>query len=628
MENNLYFWAVKLSSTLTVALLWLLLVGVYSSASAGTKITSPTLNRVFDYPQRFAGDELNGYESNVYVKRTFNCWKRNATLWLVPTMYSIAEGDRLFIHESYNKVTFNDVHVYDVQRQAVSSTIRHNRQAMPTLVEFLTPNLYGETIFPGHVLSPFHRTNAHYYRYDIQPMLSGIAHVKFKPRSKENTQLVAGEAVVDLETGRIVSVKMEGEYDMIRFNTETTLGEEGARALLPKHCMVEGEFNFMGNRIFASYEAVYDCPTTLPDSLKNIDSKELIDSLRPVPLTQQEETIYQLYDEAHRQSPVTQRDSIREERDSLRQKRRIDFFNDVLRHRIADNLVQPLRYRSEHTYFKLSPILNPQYLSYSHSKGVSYKIRLGTEYYFNAHRFFQFNPWFGYNFKYNKFYFTVPLRFNYNPKRNGYVEVVYGNGNRTSHAGVANEIRREHLDTIELKREMELFDDNHLLVTNNIMLFDWIDIESGFAFHRRQAYEPEWMRKYGKPTVYRTFAPVLSFKLRPWRRGPLFTIDYERGIKGVNQSSINYERWEFDTSIKHQFHPLRKLNMRVGGGFYTHKNTNHFVDFSNFCDNNLPEGWDDDWTGNFQLLREREYNESDYYVRANLSYETPLLFTT
>ena len=39
----------------------------------------------------------------------------------------------------------------------------------------------------------------------------------------------------------------------------------------------------------------------------------------------------------------------------------------------------------------------------------------------------------------------------------------------------------------------------------------------------------------------------------------------------------------------------------------------------------MPGGWDDDWSGDFQLLNSEWYNESSYYVRGNLSYETPLL---
>ena len=40
---------------------------------------------------------------------------------------------------------------------------------------------------------------------------------------------------------------------------------------------------------------------------------------------------------------------------------------------------------------------------------------------------------------------------------------------------------------------------------------------------------------------------------------------------------------------------------------------------------NLPNGWDDDWTGQFQLLSRNWYNASDYYLRGHVSYESPLL---
>jgi hypothetical protein len=52
------------------------------------------------------------------------------------------------------------------------------------------------------------------------------------------------------------------------------------------------------------------------------------------------------------------------------------------------------------------------------------------------------------------------------------------------------------------------------------------------------------------------------------------------------------------------------------------------MDYSNFCDNNLPEGWEDHWSGNFQLLDGKVYNESNFYFRQNISYESPLLFAT
>jgi hypothetical protein len=116
----------------------------------------------------------------------------------------------------------------------------------------------------------------------------------------------------------------------------------------------------------------------------------------------------------------------------------------------------------------------------------------------------------------------------------------------------------------------------------------------------------------------------LGVKLRPWPKAPLLSIDYERGLKG-NDVNMTYERWEMDASLKHKMRRMQTLNMRLGGGLYTRKDKNYFMDFTNFRDENLPEGWDDDWSGNFQLLRSRLYNASNYYVRGNVSFESPLL---
>ena len=136
------------------------------------------------------------------------------------------------------------------------------------------------------------------------------------------------------------------------------------------------------------------------------------------------------------------------------------------------------------------------------------------------------------------------------------------------------------------------------------------------------------MSDFGKATVYNSFAPMLSLKLHPWTKGPTLSIDYERGIKGIIKSDIDYERWEFDASIKHYMKPMRKLNAKLGAGFYSRKKDSYFVDYMHFRDNKLPDGWDDDWSGDFQLLDSRWYNQSRYYARANLSYESPLLATS
>ena len=178
----------------------------------------------------------------------------------------------------------------------------------------------------------------------------------------------------------------------------------------------------------------------------------------------------------------------------------------------------------------------------------------------------------------------------YNPKRNGYAEIIYGNGNRISNSTVADIINYEHGDTLDFSNtDIDKFDDNFLRVFNNIMVFDWFDVESGIVIHRRRAANRDIMRKYEMPEEYRSFAPMLGLKFSPWlQRGPMFTINYERGIKGVNKSNIDYERWEFDASWKKHIPGLRVLNLRLGGGFYTNKEDKYFLDYTNFRNNNLP----------------------------------------
>ena len=586
---------------------------------ARSPLDSLVLNRIFNYSRNFTPNGVHGHVTNVYVKTNYDVVRRNPTLWLIPSMYSIADGDRFLVTESYNKLRFTDINHYESSRQACFSTIRHNRRAMPTITEFMTPSLYKTFLFGDHVLSPFNRNNKSFYSYRFSHDDNDTITVYYKPRLGRNTQLVMGTAKVQRSSGRIISAILNGEFDMIRFHTETTQGNADSPSLLPKHCKTMMSFKFVGNHIKSCYEAVYDCPINLPDSINNVFGLELIDSVRPIPLTQQEKDAYKDYMERHKADTVVVVDTVHH----------FNFVKDVLQDAIGDNLISSIRYESENTYMKLSPILDPSYISYSSTHGFSYRLKFGAQFRFNNHRYIEFEPWCGYNFKYDKFYFTLPFYFHYNPKRNGYFTFIYGNGNRIGSSTVIEEIQHEHGDTLDLNnRDLELFDDNYLIISNNIKVFNWLELTTGFTFHRRVAYNTDEMRHWGKPRNYQSFAPMLSVKLSPWRRGPILSVDYERGIKGVLNSFIDYERWEFDASMKKELKPMRKINTRMGGGFYTRKNNNYFVDYNHFRDNKLPGGWDDDWSGDFQLLNSAWYNESRYYARAHFSYESPLLATS
>lgn len=617
------------------ALTIILLLALLTNAS-GEEVDSLVMGRMYRFQQNFSLG-VKGFTTNVYMKHLYQIHKRNATLWAIPSMYKLSYGKREFVSEEYSRFTFNDVDDYENHQQVYYTTIPRNRHAMPILIEYLTPNFYDVTIYGDHILSPFCEENHVYYRYKTVPLSNHQIRLYFRPRVVRNTQLVRGRAILDERTGRIEQVEMEGEFDMIRFQTLTMMGEEGAHALLPKISQTNISFKFGGNHVTSQFEAIFDCPITLPDSVNVEGDRFLIDSIRPVSLSKDELRVYEEFDRQNGfiedEEEIAAIDTLEaklawvkedEQPDTL-QRRHHNYLKEIGWDLIGDNLLHSLRAESEKGYVKLSPIIDPQYISYSRSKGFSYKFKLGASYRFNDNTVVYFNPQVGYNFKLHEAYYNAPLNYIYNSDLDASLLFETGKDNRIGNSAVLDEIREEYGDLPELEnKDLDLYDDYYARLIHHIRPINWMSIETGMVFHKRKAVNATVMASFGKLTKYYSFAPSISLKLQPWSKAPLFTIDYERGLK-MRHNYINYERWELDASIKHRMRRTQLLNARLGGGLYTAKSNDYFMDFANFRDNNLPDGWEDDWTGDFQLLDSRLYNESQYYIRGNLSFETPLL---
>lgn len=579
-----------------------------SSICYASSRTSDSLliNRMWDYyahPERI----IDG-EKNVYIKYHISTKRRNALLWVIPTMYSIAKGDRDYIGEAYTKLRHQGTSNFDFKRQVYCSTIPHQRDVMPSIFELITPNLYAVQLYPDGVLSPFHRTNRFFYKYRVNNVGS-YAIVRFRPRSS-NTRLIKGEATVDIASGRILSFDFQGDFDMIGFKIRILMGQRNSTSPLPDQCTTDATFKFLGNNITAQVSSYFNCPVTLPDSLNDVEDYALMEKLRPVPLDEEEERILKDF----------QKETTEEEEADTVQKRSTRL-KDAAWDFVGDHLISSQEAQTENITLKVSPLLNPLYMGYSSSSGISYKLDFGLRYAWNQYRYLTLNPKFGYSFKKKLFYYDIPLRMTYNPKRNGYVEFKWANGDRTSNAALSEAFQKVMGDSVEMPK----FKNEYLQLINNIAAFDWLEFTTGIVYHRRWSVYPDQMNKAGLPNSYHSFAPSLSVHLRPWQKGPTLTANYERSIPNIFHSNLNYERWEFDAVYKHQNRSVRILNMRAGAGFYTHRSTDYFVDYANFHDNNLATGWEDDWSGQFQLVDSRWYNESNYYVRSHVSYDSPLI---
>ena len=597
-----------------------LLLGILFSVPSfvyGTLQTdSLVIERMFSYRRNFAC-EIEDTTTNVYLKLSIKTDRRNFTMMCVPTLFHVANGKRDYIVENYGKVKFKNVKDYNLKRQIFVSTIPHRSSTMTVLRNYIVPDVYGIALFDDQILSPFNRANRVYYRYTISEVSPDTHLITFKPRNN-NTQLIKGYALVQTLTGRVQHTRFQGEYDMLNFDIQAFFDEtaDDRFAILPRKCVVNTSFNFLGNKLTSSYTAMFRCDTTLPDSIENTADMKLLSEIRPIQLDTAETNIYRKFFTKFELPDTLQAET----------KKKKSNIGKIAWDILEDNMLSSIRGENDKGYFKLSPIINPEYITYSNSRGLAYKITLGAQYNFNEKRRLRFNSRTGYNFKIKQFYFDNRLHFDFNPKRNGWLEMTVANGNRINNSSVLDLLKEQHRDTVDFsKLNLNYFNDNHYELACNIAVTDEFEVMPSIVYHHRTAVNKEAMIQTGQPTTYDGFASSLTLKYQPLKSWPLFSLNYERCLNGVFGSNMEYERWELDASYLRRYSSLKRFNARLGGGFYTNKSTTYFIDYKNFHEDYLPQGWDDDWSGEFQLLNSRWYNASNYYLRLNVSYDSPLL---
>lgn len=583
------------------------------SASA-IRPDSLLLERMFNYAATVAGDSITNDKSYNYTRFTLNIDRKNFTLLAVPTMYAVANGgQRHYIDESYNELTGYGSDNMESKALLRNTTIPHRGKAMESMQKYLTPKIYQETIIDDYLISPFARKNKKFYKYEVTFNLDGTVTIKFHPR-RSNTQLIAGQAKIEYGSGRIMECDIACEYDMVDFNLSMLMGNEGQLSLLPQQTNMHTSFNFLGNKISGRYVSLYGLPQAENDTITDNDAKRM-SNLRPDTLTTEETQI------------IEQFISSKSSNDSTKHHKKNKLLEIIGDHTI--NRIKSSFGNDDRGYLRINPILNPLYLGYSHRRGVTYKFDIRASYMFSPKNELSGRVKAGYSFKQKQLYLKIPITWYFDKSHDGYVRAEFGNDNQTANAMVTKHIQEIFPDSIYNKEDNNLgnFRNNYMKLYANIDLTPYFSIQGGLSHHMRKAVNVGAYKEVGQRYTYHSAAPLLELQWRPWAwKGPVFTVDYERSIKGLLNSNTQYERWEMNGEYIYRQSRLQNLHMRAGCGFYTLKDKNaYFCDYENFRENTVPGGWNDDWSGEFELLRRDTYNQSDYYLRANVTYESPLL---
>lgn len=636
-----------------------------SGMSDKPKVDPLILKNIFNYSPFYAR-AVDEYKAEIYLKGRVKVHKSNKLIRYIPSMFRLEKGVDDYILESVSDMHFMAPDVYDRKIRALSTTFPRDKGQIVDLTDFLNMNIYSSSIMTDKLLSPLDEKSSRYYHYllDTVSYVHDCIHYKILILPKfKGTQLVKGYVWMNGQDFTIRETYMEGKFDMNTFKLHTVMGDSGDEFFLPVRLHLNVGFNFMGNHLemdagaWVKYHSVaYSTDGKRRKSTKKhfhdltefyqlscdttqlITDKEAFKELRPFPLKAEEDSLYQAW---------SSRKSDRElEKVMKPEKKASEFWGQL-----GDALIGSYNVNiSGIGSVRCSPLINPVMLSYSHSKGISYKQKFKYNRLFPSGRLLKITPQIGYNFTHKDLYIKGDMSFLYWPEKQGSFEVSAGNGNRIYSSVVLDKLKMIPDKTFDFEKlELDYFKDLYLDVFHAIEPVNGLYVKAGVSVHKRSLVNrkrKELIEIIDKiemmkiRSVYNSFSPRIRIEWTPgmyyYMNGrrkmnvkskmPTFILDYERGLKGVFGNADGHERWEFDVQQIIKLNQIRSLAYRVGGGMFTRMDNMYFVDFVNFRRSNIPEGWNDEIGGTFQLLDGRWYNSSRQYWRSNVTYESPFIF--
>lgn len=606
---------------------------------------------------------VDEYRANLYIKGKIHIRKKNFILRYVPSMFRLQKGVREYLLETYSELHYTAPNIYDQKVKAAQGTVRGTK-GVPGLLEYFNINIYSSSLLKDErLLSPLAKNGHKYYTYRIDSIMgdpnSLDYRIRFIPKTKSD-QLVSGCMIVSSNVWSVRKIEFSGRSELITFACRILMGEVNKPdEFLPLRYDVNASFNFVGNKIDGNYTASLSY-NSIELKEKNVRKKEkkkynlsesfslqcdtnayktdpsTFATLRPIPLDTREKELYRKYES--RQDTALR----------MKKMKGQSFWGTVGDLMVEDYKINLANIGS----LRFSPFINPLLFSYSGSNGLSYRQDFRYNRLFKGDRLLRVVPKLGYNFTRKELYWSMNASFEYWLQKRGFLRLNAGSGNRIYSSKVLEELKEIPDSIFDFNQiHLDYFKDLYLNVFHSCEITNGLELSLGFSSHQRKAVErskfvfdgsapvpsDEFLSKF--KNTYISFAPRVRVKWTPgmyyYMNGkrkmnlhsyyPTFSIDYERGIKGIFHSTGEYEKVEFDIQHKVKMDLMRNIYYRMGMGMFTNQHELYFVDFANFSRHNLPVGWNDEIGGVFQLLDARWYNSSRRYLRAHFTYEAPFL---
>ena len=648
-----YMWRVK---KILVGWLSLLVALMYAPALLAAETAEPVLRadslmRVLS--RRIAANEFAVGEASgtLYVRQEVDIEKKNLGLNFIPGMARFDRDEHHYLSELCYDVRFFKYAMPAIRRRASVTTHRHGSGEIERVLLFMHPNLFAEKIFEEGYLSPLHPQNIKYYRYSADTLYddkNGCVKVSFVHRF-DNIKLLESGWVLLAPDCSVRAFSANGWDEQCTFSVLYVMGNDSLQRNLATDVSLSVDYNFAGNKFKVNAEGRFLFDTVLPvaDARQRVSKYNIaVASSEDLPDEKIDDRIG--YVASMRRQPLSLADSLfyyeKGVFGALHEAKKNSSANDAVGWLwdVGDRMISSHSLEWNGGRVRVSPLINPSYLSYSTSRGLSYKMALNLTSATKRGEELSLRPMAGYNFKQGAFYWDVDGRYLYSPRRLGTVRIDVGSGNRTYSSEALNRIEKIAADSLNFEDlDLGYFRNFYVNISHSHEIANGIELLGGFNYHRRtligsggdrlEASGVGLKRRYIQfaPHIRLTWHPGMYYYIKGTRkvnigsRLPRFSFDIEQGVDGVLGSSGTYTRAELDVQYNFKINESDALFLRAGGGgfFYT-KNT-YFVDYAFLRHNSLPVDRSDELDGVFQLLDSEWYNAANKYFRTNVTYLSP-----
>ncbi|GEO10036.1 DUF5686 and carboxypeptidase regulatory-like domain-containing protein [Segetibacter aerophilus] len=615
--------------------------------------------------RKFYETELKKFETEVYIKGQMRT--RNYPKKFLGKDVDFEDGDTskrkiVFLSETVAKYSVDEP---KKKVEVISTKVSGDKDAFgfgsPQIFSFYQNNIYFGSLNPRGFISPVSNNALNYYKYKFEGSFfennQMINRIKVTPKRKYEPLFNGYINIIENEW-RIQSVQLvlykENQMQFVDTLRIEQLYVPYKQMWLIKQQTISPAINLLGFEMVGTFVQVYDKFNLQPVFAKGFFDNTILkyydssnkkpatywDSVRPVPLLQEEVKDYQ-------------------KKDSLEQVKKDPHYLDSVDRRrnklkVVSLLLTGQTFSKEKAKqsFSLEPLIDAINFNTVEGAVINYSVRYSKRFTDVGRKSLSIVPTVRYGF--SNHHFNADLKTSYTFGKKFFSNVAISGGKRVFQFDNSNPISPQYntISTLQYEHNyLKIYEAWYSRISYNK------EIGSGFTIGANAQYQDRIPLQNTTSTKWRdfedrsftpnfTFAPhqavIASVNVR-WKPGtqyiefpdqklnvgsrfPTFNLSYTQGVKGALGSDVDYSKWRFSVNDNVNLKLYGSLDYNVAiGGFL--KTTAAFLpDYQHYTGNQLTVTFHD--LNTFQLMPYYAYsNVEKLYSTAHIQYHLNGLLT-